>query len=129
MSKPSKPRRGDPEAPVATYPPTERHPEGREARALDLVQGEIISCRYPPQLFLAHVVSVMPKFGLAEIALIRRPKSMVRRSSHAALQNVAAAAAGNSTVLIPLDELRLRSRASRPVAPYFKAAARKAAPG
>ncbi|MGO9172211.1 MAG: hypothetical protein ACLP7P_09630 [Rhodomicrobium sp.] len=117
-----------PETPVAAYPPTQRHPEGREARALDRVRGVIHYADAPPTPFEGQVVRVMPKAGLAEVAFIRRHQSKARRLPYYALQNLAANATGGRTVM-PLDELQLRSRASRPVAPYLKAAARKAAPG
>jgi hypothetical protein len=92
---------------------------GREARAFDIVEGKIDFVENPSNPFIAQVVRVMPKAGLAEIAFIRRSQSRARYLPYFALQNLAAAATGGRGVM-PLDELKLRSRASRPVARYLK---------
>ncbi len=70
---------------------------------------------------------MLPKAGKAEIALISRPSDMAARLPHMALQNLTARIIERD--LQPLKNLTLRSRASRPIAPYLKAATRKAAPG
>ncbi len=103
------------------------YPNGRKARVFDIVHGVTDVGIYSKIPFVAQVVQVLPNAGKAEIAFIRRPASMSRRLPHMALQNVAASILERD--LVPLAKLKLRSRASRPVAPYLKAAAGNATPG
>jgi hypothetical protein len=96
------------------------YPNGREARAFDIVEGFVNYAEHPRNPFIAQIVRVIPKAGAAEIAFIRRPASMARRMPYFLLQNLAARAVERD--IRPLDDLSLRHRASRPVAKYLKAA-------
>ena len=87
---------------------------GREARPLDIVQGNIGYEENPKNPFIGQIIGVIPEIGAAKIALVRRPEVMARRLPHFALQNLAADACGLE--FRPLSELTLRHRASRPVA-------------
>jgi hypothetical protein len=109
-----------PEAPVASYAPTKRHPHGREARVFDIVEGVTKVGSYGEIPFIGQVVALLPKTGRAEVALFERPADKARRFPHMALQNVAARVI--ECDLQPLEQLKLRSRATRAVAPYLKAA-------
>jgi len=116
-----------PEAPIATYPPTERHPEGRAARVFDIVETEIAVGSYSRIPVIAQIFRVLPLAAKAEIALISRPSGTARRLPHMALQNLAARILERD--LQPLEKLRLRSRATRPVASYLRAALSGSKPG
>jgi hypothetical protein len=110
-----------PETEIAAYAPTARHPEGRQARSFDIVRGTSANVgSYGELLFIGQVVRVLPLAGKAEVALIERPAALAARFPHMALQNVTARMI--ERVLVRLDQLELQSRASRPVAPYLKAA-------
>ena len=71
---------------------------------------------------------VMPKDDLAEVAFVYRSESKARHLPYYALQNLVAYATGGR-VVIPTADLQLRSRASRPVARYLKAALSGSKPG
>ena len=114
-------------APATAYPPTKRHPEGREARVLDIVETAIDVGSYANIPVIAQVARVLPKTGRAEIALLSRPSGMASRSTLMALQNLAARIVERD--LKPLGELRLRSRATRPVASCLKVAPSGNKPG
>jgi len=106
-------------SPAPAYHPTERHPQGREARVLDIVETEIDVGSYANIPVIAQVVCVLPKTGRAEIALLSRPSGMAGHSPRTALQNLAARIV--ETDLKPIEDLRLRSRASRPLARCVRA--------
>jgi hypothetical protein len=114
-----------PEAPVAAYAPTKRHMSGRDARVFDIVEGKIIYADAPVTAFRGQIVRINPKFGTAEIALIKRPAAIAKRVPYFRAQNLAYRATAGR-LFVPLDELQLRSRASRPIAPYLKASMRNA---
>lgn len=120
-------RNSKPSPSIATYPPSKRHGLGREARAFDIVETEIDVGSYSKIPVIAQVVRVLPLAGKAEIALISRPSGMASRLTHMALQNLAARILERD--LQPLEKLRLRSRATRPVASYLRAALLGSKPG
>jgi hypothetical protein len=91
---------------------------GRAARPLDIVQGNIGYVENSKNPFVGQIVRVLPEIAAAKIALVRRPEAMARRSPHFALQNLAADACGLE--FRPLSELTLRHRASRPIANSLK---------
>ncbi len=101
------------------YAPTTRHPEGREPRLLDIVQGTINYADAGPTPFIGQVARVLPGSATAEIALIKRPAAKAKRLPYYQLQNLAAEAC--DLVFLPLDDLKLRARASRPVASHLRA--------
>ena len=120
-------RNSKPSPSIAAYPSTKRHRQGRQARAFDIVETEIDVGSYSRIPIIAQVVRVLPLAGKAEIALISRPSGMASRLPHMALQNLAARILERD--LQPLENLRLRSRATRPAAAYLRAAVSGSKPG
>ncbi len=118
--------RPDPGKPLR-YAPTARHPEGREPRSLDIVQGTIDYADAGPTPFIGQVARVLPGSAMAEIVLIKRSAAKAKRLPYYRLQNLAAEACG--LVFLPLDDLKLRSRAGRPVASHLRAAPSGNKPG
>ncbi len=112
---------------IATYPPSKHHRYRREARAFDIVETEIDVGSYSRLPVIAQIVRVLPLAGKAEIALVRRPSGMARRLPHMALQNLAARIV--ECDLQPIENLKLRSRATRPVASYLREALSGRKPG
>ena len=107
-------------AKVAKYAPTSRHPEGREARTGDIVQGafELTSGGEP---FIGRVTRVLPEAGRVEIALLRRPGSMPGQLPLFRKQNESYQTC--ETYLASVHELTLRSRSSqRPKTSHAKPA-------
>lgn len=120
-------RNSKPSPSIAAYAPTKRHGQGREARAFDIVETEIDVGSYSRLPVIAQVMCVLPQTGRAEIALIGRPSAMARRLPHMALQNLAARIVESD--LQPLENLRLRSRATRPIASCLRNALSESKPG
>ena len=115
----------DPGKPLR-YAPTTRHPEGREPRLLDIVQGAIDYADAGPTPFIGQVARVLPGSATAEIALIKRPAAKAKRLPFYQLQNLAAEAC--DLVFLPLDDLKLRSRASGPSRPVSEPPLRETNP-
>jgi hypothetical protein len=89
----------------------------RKARALDIVEGVTDFYDYKNVPFLGRVLGVQPN-GRAEVAFVSRPEHIAARLIQARLQNLAARMLQRE--LVPLERLKLRSRASRPLAPHLK---------
>ena len=79
-----------------------------------------------PTPFIGQVARVLPGSATAEIALIKRPAAKAKPLPYYQLQNLAAEACG--LVFLPLDDLKLRSRAARPVHPISEPPLRETSP-